>query len=142
MKEILSINIRITEVCEIKCGEEEVSMIHFTGAADGPAFYGKVLPGAVDTQMKRKNCKRTLSARYCLEGRDYENHPCRIFIENNAATDETDPAGAILTKPVILTDSPALEWLNRAELEGKVLPAPDGVVIKIYAAEKEERHFS
>jgi hypothetical protein len=57
-------------------------MILFHGDADCDNFHGKVLPGGVDTQVQYQGEKRSLSARYILEGTDIDGCSCRIFVEN------------------------------------------------------------
>ena len=93
----------------------EAGMVSFTGTVDCPNFHGVILPGGVDTQ-RMVDGHLTLSARYMLEGTDADGNACRVFIENNGATD--DPAQPMTTTPVIFTDSPALQWLETAALRG------------------------
>lgn len=66
-----------------------------------------------------------LSARYMLEGEDFEGNKCRMFIENNGSNNE---AGEMVTRPVIVTDSPALSWMEEAELVGS-LSFEEGLVV-------------
>ena len=123
--ELLKLYIHITGMNALVAEGYCVRMILFDGHCEGDCFHGKILPGGVDTQMIGKNGEGTLSARYMLEGWDSENEPCRLFIENSAR------AGSRKTRPVIRTDSPALKWMEKAELEGRMENADGQLVITI-----------
>lgn len=128
---VLTIQVTITGETRVKSARGEAGMVAFTGTVDCPNFRGVILPGGVDTQ-RMADGRLTLSARYMLEGTDRDGNACRIFIENNGET--TDPAAPMETVPVIFTDSPALAWLERASLYGKLEPRPDGGVnIHVFA---------
>ena len=130
-QEVLTIQVVITGETRVKGAAGEAGMVTFTGTVDCPNFHGVILPGGVDTQ-RMVNGHLTLSARYMLEGTDADGNACRVFIENNGATD--DPAQPMTTTPVIFTDSPALQWLETAALLGTLEPhGPDGVIIHIFA---------
>ena len=131
-QEVLTIQVVITGETRVQGAAGEAGMVAFTGTVDCPNFHGVILPGGVDTQ-RMVNGHLTLSARYMLEGTDADGNACRVFIENNGATD--DPAQPMTTTPVIFTDSPALQWLETAALRGTLEPhGPDGVIIHIFAA--------
>ena len=134
--ELMKLYINITEMYELNSGGSFVRMILFDGRCEGEVFHGKILPGAVDTQMSEKDGGGTLSARYMLEGWDCENNPCRLFIENSARFGNPE------TSPAVRTDSPALRWLEEAELEGRLENGDSGLVITISrkpAASAKER---
>lgn len=128
---LLEIKIKIDNITEIHGGSKSVSMVYFSGNASSRFFKGKVMPSASDTQIHHKNKPTTLSARYVLEGVDCENNNCKIFIENNGV--EKD--GNIITKPFIITDSPALKWIETANLFGKVISENNNLIIRIYSEE-------
>ena len=131
-QEVLTIQVVITGETRVKSAAGEAGMVALTGTVDCPNFHGVILPGGVDTQ-RMEGGHLTLSARYILEGTDADGNACRVFIENNGATD--DPAQPMTTTPVIFTDSPALQWLETAALRGSLEPhGPDGVIIHIFAA--------
>lgn len=107
--EILRLHIDIKKTFELRSGDKAVRMVLFGGFCSGDYFKGKILDGAVDTQLDT-----LLSARYMLEGIDCDGKHCRLFVENNSARNSAE------TKPVIFTDSDALKWLEAAELRGEI----------------------
>lgn len=84
-EELFTLHIEINEQTLLEnLHGDSVVMISFTGTATGKYFTGKVLPGGVDTQIIGKDKERhTLSARYILEGKDFNGDDCKIYIENN-----------------------------------------------------------
>ncbi len=130
MKEILTINVNLTDIYEVKGKTAEAVMINFGGDAKSEFFEGVILPGGVDTQKEFYPERRTLSARYILEGKDMEGEKCRIFIENNGTADENKFVHE--TTPRIITDSKALSWMETATLKGTLEPKEGGVIIHIF----------
>ena len=128
-EEVLTIDIIVTGMNEVKGTTGEACMILFEGNVDCKNFKGKVLPGGVDTQKQWYGESRSLSARYIIQGEDFTGEACSIFIENNGAF-EMD--GSIVTHPRILTNSKALAYLETADLTGTVTGTPKGVMIHIY----------
>ncbi len=133
MKEILTINVNLTDIYEVKGKSAEAVMINFGGDAKSEFFEGVILPGGVDTQKEFYPERRTLSARYILEGKDMEGEKCRIFIENNGTADENKFVHE--TTPRIVTDSKALSWMETATLKGTLEPKEGGVIIHIFKAD-------
>jgi len=131
MKEILTIDVKLTGTIEVKGHTGEASMITFEGKTKtSPYFNGTILPGGVDTQKEFSGEARSLSARYILEGTDHTGKVCRLFIENNG----TSGPNGINTVPRILTDSEALKWMETAALSGQVEGGDPGhVIIHIFA---------
>ncbi len=127
--EVLTVNVRITEVNEVKGSTDTARMIFFDGTVDCDNFKGKILPGGVDTQKELGGAPTQLSARYILEGTDKEGNPAHIFIENNGVINEK---GEITTTPKIITDSKALAFLETAELFGTVEGIEGSVKIHIF----------
>lgn len=129
MKEIFKLNIIVDEFNEV-CGNKATArMILFHGDVESPYFTGKICNGGVDTQYQPKGEANHLSARYIMEGIDDAGNSCKIFIENNG-TDKGD--GKLVTKPLILTNSERLKWLEEEELSGKVCNEDGKLVIRIY----------
>lgn len=129
-KEILTIDV-VIDVCEeVKGKTGEAAMILFIGSVDCDAFKGKILPGGVDTQKECGGENRSLSARYILEGVDYQGQSCRIFIENNGVMNPKK--GLEYTIPRILTDSDALSYLEKEDLIGTITPSDKGITIHIF----------
>lgn len=113
---LLSIYINIDDTIETVGVIETARMVCFSGEAVSPFFKGIVCGSGVDTQREKRGlCE--LSARYTLEGHDLTGASCRIFVENTATADGKD----LKTRPVIITDSKALCWLQFAKLEGEIV---------------------
>ena len=127
----LEIHIKIKDTVSIQGDRSAVSIVSFGGEASSPSFKGKVLSGAADTQIKRVDGAKTLSARYILEGVDCEGSACKIFIENNG----TDIGGGIKTTPTVITDSPALKHLETAPLYGSVVSKNGDLIVRIFCGE-------
>ena len=128
-KLVLSIEVDIDESYSVTGGNGNVTMIRFHGKSECENFKGEVLPGGVDTQKEIGGNARTLSARYILEGTDYKGNKCHIFIENNGTV---EPGKEMRTKPIILTDSTHLKWMETADLYGTVTGRAGGVLISFY----------
>lgn len=127
MKEILTILIIIGQTFMVRNDKgDSVNFINFSGNAQSEYFTGDVMPGGVDTQKMNAEYSG-LSARYILKGKDKAGQDCSIFIENNGKF------GAEYTRPVIVTDSKELGFLNDAShLKGKLDFAGGGLKIRIY----------
>ena len=130
MEEILSIDVVIDGAYEVNGVDGNACMIAFHGESNCKNFKGPILPGGVDTQKQIASGERTLSARYILEGEDYTGEKCKIFIENNGRFLEN---GTIETKPLIITDSKALNWMASADIKGTVTGTENGVRIAFFA---------
>ena len=130
--EILRIKVYLTGNIVTKGQADTAVMLPFTGECDGPLFKGKILPGGVDTQMYLAGAPGRLSARYMLAGTDASGTPTRLFIENNG---EYDAEGTCITRPRILTDNPALTWLEQTPLTGRIAGREGGVTILMYKEE-------
>ena len=124
---LLEISIKIESVTEIHGGGKSICLVCFGGNASSRFFKGTVMPGAADMQIHYTDRPAELSARYILDGVDCENNKCKIFIENNGM----ENGGEIITKPFIVTDSPALKWLEDADLYGRVISENDNLIIRI-----------
>ncbi len=129
-KEELTVNVRITGVNEVKGQAGTARMILFDGDVDCDNFKGIILPGGVDTQKEIPGESFKLSARYILEGRDFEGKDCHIFIENNG---EIGADGNLCTVPKIITDSKALSYLENKELFGTIDNIEGGVRIHVFS---------
>lgn len=136
MQEILTIQVCITKIMQVKGISAEAAMITFDGTCDCENFTGKILSGGVDTQKEFYPGARMLSARYMLEGVDKEGKACHIFIENNGTANEDGMVEK--TTPKIITDSEYLSWLEAAELLGTITPWEKGVIIHIFVEESDK----
>lgn len=114
MKTIFDIHILFQNYAEVKTAEETVKLISFGGSCKTEYFTGEVLPGGVDVQTLFLDTTGKVSACYILKGVDADNHPCKVFIENEGDILED---GSMHTTPKVITDSEALKWLNTAALK-------------------------
>ena len=131
--EILTIDVLLKEFNEVKGHKGEALMILFDGYCHSEIFDGVILNGGVDTQKQDAGSNlRTLSARYILQGKDFEGKECRIFIENNGMSD----GGRFATTPKILTDSEALKELEDTELVGSISSTDEEGHIQIHICVK------
>lgn len=137
MRKIFEILIEVDYANEVRGKRGSACMVGFHGSVESSCFTGKVLEGGVDTQMQISGGRRKLSARYLLEGKDGSGKPCRIFLENNGQ--ENEEGVLERTKPVLLTDSEELAWLETAPLFGTISGRDGGLVIGIYSEEEKER---
>ncbi|MCR4636768.1 MAG: DUF3237 family protein [Butyrivibrio sp.] len=131
--EILTIDVLLKEFNEVKGHKGEALMILFDGYCHSEIFDGVILNGGVDTQRQDAGSNlRTLSARYILQGKDFEGKECRIFIENNGTSD----GGRFTTTPKILTDSEALKELEDTDLVGSISGTDEEGHIQIHICVK------
>ncbi len=130
IEDVLSIDIKINHTEEVISSPVSARIVSFTGCCNSLLFKGEIVHEGADTQIITETAT-SLSARYILKGTDFKGTPCSIFIENNG-TSLSD--GEIITTPKILTDSPALKFLEEAKLTGTIIPADGGVkvIIKKY----------
>lgn len=129
MELLFTIEVDLNECHTLKSARGQVNMVLFGGRCDCDFFHGEILPGGVDTQHYLTGEPGRLSARYMLSGVDSECAPTRIFIENNG---ETGADGVCVTHPHILTDNPALAWLETLPLTGRIAGREGGVTILFY----------
>ncbi len=125
MELIMTVDVKVDDAYGVEGVTRNVYMIDFHGTASGPYFNGEVIGSGVDTQKQSKDGFTRLSARYMLEGVDFENQKCHIFIENN-----TNDQGSLT--PTVVTDSKALAAWETTELLSQVEPQDGGVIVKIY----------
>lgn len=129
MKQILKLTINITGFQKVENQNGCRQMILFDGIAEGPVFNGTILPGGVDTQKYSSDQSMSLSARYMLKGKDFNNNECSIFIENNASGKIGEE---LTTHPQLFTDSKNLAYLETANLFGKIENENGKTIIFIY----------
>lgn len=130
MQEVLRIDVILDQIETVQGAGGEVTMILFHGTFECELGSGRVLPGGVDTQIQKRGENKNLSARYILEGKDEEQKPFRIFVENNGLCTDGE---ALRTYPVIYTDAEELQWMEREQLSGIVEGSGENKVqIRIY----------
>ena len=107
----------VNKINEVKGRHASACMILFHGRMDSDFFHGEILPGGVDTQIEHDGESKKLSARYIIKGIDAGGNECSIFVENNGTVERDNE---IVTKPVFITDSALLKWLEENEYIGKI----------------------
>jgi len=134
-EEVLRINVAVDGEGIISLtdgGGRNVTMIPFGGAAKGKYFNGKILPGGIDIQTTQVNGSgRVLSAKYMLEGTDIDGNNCKIFIDNTGRFSQIPGEPMFRTNPKIITDSPALRFLQDSFLVSEGTATDIGVDIII-----------
>lgn len=133
MKELFKIHIDLQDTFEVQGNKGTAKMLLFNGSVTSELFTGIVLPGAVDTQIKKSGEKNTLSARYILDGVDSCEQRCQIFIQNDGI--DLEDGECIKTTPFLLTNSENLKWIETLNVKGEVLGEKEGVVIRLYVEE-------
>lgn len=132
MKCILEIDVKLdsTQITSFQGPAGGVTLLPFTGTAQGEIFNGTVCPGGVDVQRSTPDGACSLCARYILKGTDYTGAPCHIYIEN---TGWFNNEPTFKTTPTLLTDSPSLsDRLHHGTYTGEGIPMESGVLIRIY----------
>lgn len=130
MQEVLRIDVVLDQIETVEGAGGEITMILFHGTFSCELGSGRVLPGGVDTQIQRKGEEKSLSARYILEGKDEEQKPFRIFVENNGICKDGE---VLRTNPAIYTDAEELQWMEQEKLSGIVEGGEENKVqIRIY----------
>ena len=122
---LMTINVVCGLPVSVSGSKRDITMIPFTGDAEGSLFSGSVVGSGIDTQTFEKDGTCRLSARYMLSGEDAEGRGCKIFVENNSA-----PDGSL--SPSVVTDSPMLADWEGAPLTAHIEPTEKGVRVRIY----------
>lgn len=131
--EIMRLTIEIDQSIDLNTEGAQAHLVLFHGTAQSDYFQGVILPGGVDTQTQWGENPYCLSARYMIDGTDYTGKQCRIFVENNGVFEE----GEFRTKPVMMTDSEALAFLQELPMRGRVETIDDQLTILIDADQEE-----
>ena len=130
---VVHVSVKGNEVTAFQGEAGGVVMIPFDATIDGKYFNGTVLPGGIDTQViGPKGTSHTLSARYMAKGTDYTGEECFVYIENNGVICNDVEGGYMRTTPKFVTNSKALDFLNKQLFVGKGEPDGMGVKITLY----------
>lgn len=121
---LLTIDVKCLDAVSVEGHSQTVVMVPFTGKAKGEFFNGEIIGSAVDTQRYKKDGTNSLSARYMIEGVDFEGKKCKVFVENNVSGDSW--------KPSIVTDSEVLKDWETSALRSTVKGVDGGVIVKIF----------
>lgn len=123
-REILTIRVIITHRECFVDGEKKRNAVYFTGYCENKDFQGAILPGGCDMQSYDPEKGRNIRAEYTLNGLDSEGQNCRLHIVNQWGGEDW--------KPVIVTDSETLAWLNNADLTAVLEGGSGGPTVRIY----------
>ena len=130
---VVHVSVKGNEVTAFQGEAGGVVMIPFDATIDGKYFNGTVLPGGIDTQViGPKGTSHTLSACYMAKGKDYTGEECFVYIENNGVICNDVEGGYMRTTPTFVTNSKALDFLNKQLFVGKGEPDGMGVKITLY----------
>ena len=121
---LLTIDVKCLDGVTVEGHSQTVVLVPFTGKAKGDFFNGEIISSAVDTQRYKKDGTNSLSARYMIEGVDFEGKKCKVFVENNVSGESW--------KPSIVTDSEVLKDWESSNLRSTVEGVDGGVIVKIF----------
>lgn len=123
---LLTIDVKCLDAVSVEGHSQTVVMVPFTGKAKGDFFNGEIIGSSVDTQRYKNDGTNSLSARYMIEGVDFEGKKCKVFVENNVSGDSW--------KPSIVTNSQVLKDWETSALRSTVEGYEGGVTVKIFKA--------
>lgn len=124
-EEILTIQVFITHCDERGEGEQWKNDVYFTGYCDTKYFRGVITPEGCDAQEYCAETGVKMRAEYTLKGLDACGENCSVHIVNQRAGAEW--------KPTVQTDSPALAWLNDADLTAVLEGGDRELTVRIFA---------
>ena len=115
-KELFRLNVTETKLETVQGNTCKVDMQYFKGTASGDYFSGSVYKESSNVTKTFKDGKKKNCARFILSGKDNAGNTCKIFIQDEG----TEENGKTITKPVILTNSKALAWMETADIQGRL----------------------
>ncbi len=122
-KKVMSVTVSDTELHSVEGNTCHVDMQYFTGEVTGEYLNGKIMGEGTVVIKDYKEGETRLCSRYMISGTDSEGKKCSMFIEDNGTIDEN---GKAVTRPILITDSTALSWLETADLQGRITDQGDG----------------
>ncbi len=122
-KTVMSVYVTDKEVYSVNGHTCDVTMQYFSGSADGTFFNGNTTSDGSVVFKDYKEGDNVYCARYMLSGTDDTGKTCSIFIEDNGIEDKS---GNFVSKPIIITDSESLSWLETADIQGRVTDLGNG----------------
>lgn len=128
-EEILTIRVVITRCESTDMGEVRKNNIYFTGYCDTEYFRGAIVPEGCDKQEYKEGEAPTIRAEYTLLGNDCNGETCSLHIVNQWERDEW--------RPVISTKSPALDWLNDADLTAVLEYGKEELTVRVFATGRQ-----
>ena len=105
-----------------------VSGDYFTGSTNANDTGGEGSVVIKDYKENYKNGEKQYCARYIVSGRDNTGASCKFFIEDNGVE---MPDGSLISKPILITNSWSLAWMETADIIGVISEKAGRKVIDI-----------
>lgn len=115
-KELFRVSLTDTKLETVNGNTCKIDMQYFKGTVAGDYFSGSVYKESSDVKKTDNAGKVTHCARYILSGKDNTGKSCKIFIQDEGIEENSK----VITKPVILTNSKSLAWMETADIQGRV----------------------
>ncbi|OUM63560.1 hypothetical protein PIROE2DRAFT_9839 [Piromyces sp. E2] len=127
-KEVFAVNLIETHKYSVDGNTCYVEMIYLEGSCAGEYFNGELIFKDSSTVVKRfKDGRIESTARYYVNGTDYENNAGHIHFEDNLlGYDENQRP---VTVPTIITDIQNLAWLQTADIIGVMEKTDEGRLV-------------
>lgn len=126
--ELFSIKVSKTKLETVDGSTCRVEMQYFDGNVSGKFFNGTVYKNSSNVRKIYKDGRTTSCARYMIKGKDDTGKDCKIFIQD----DGVEKDGVTVTKPLILTNSSSLSWIEKADIQGTVETDTNGDTVVTY----------
>lgn len=127
-KELFCVNVSKTRLETVEGSTCTVDMQYFDGEASGDYFNGTVYKESSNVKKTYKDGRVTNRAGYILKGTDDAGKECMIFIQDDGIAND----GVTVTKPLILTNSQSLSWMEKADIQGRVVTDENGDTVVKY----------
>lgn len=127
-KELFSIKVTETKVQSVTGSTCKVDMQYFKGSVTGTYFNGNVFKESSNVKKTYSDGRMTSCARFVLSGKDDKGKTCKIFIQDEGVQKDRK----IITKPVILTNSDSLAWMETPDIQGRISTNAQGEKIVTY----------
>lgn len=127
-KEVFRVTLKDGDYEEVEGATCTVGMRYFTADVSGTYFNGKTLNAGSNVRKAYKDGTITDCAKFILAGEDDKGEDCRIFIQDEGVENE----GNITSTPIIITDSESLEWMETADIQGRMTINAEGNRVVTY----------
>lgn len=123
-EKVMSIEVTDKDLYYVEGNTCTVDMQYFEGSVSGDYINGDISSQGTTVFKEYKDDNRVeYCARYIINGTDSSGSSCKVFIEDNGTREE---AGNLTGKPVIITGSKDLAWLETADLQSRVTDNGNG----------------
>lgn len=121
---VMSVTVNDKDLYSVHGSTCDVDMQYFEGSVSGDYFNGDISgQGTNVTKTYKEGDKVKYCARYIVKGTDEAGNNCNIFIEDNGTKEDS---GDLAGKPIIITDSKELAWIETADIMSRVTDNGDG----------------